>query len=357
MVGRPTVALISDATGFGGAEIALAQLASYLREDWRFVAFLPDDADPQTASRMTDAGAEVRRVKGMRRVPTPFAIWNLVAALRELDPTIVHVGLTDQGDGLGPLLATALSRRPSLATLHLVVPDRKRWRETVSGFALRRPGLVAGVSESVAAYVRGTGAETAVIFIGPEPSTPVADPRAELQLPGSAFVVGGIGRLDRQKGWDVLCRAMPIVQREAPDTVAIVLGDGPERSALAGEEACASVRFAGYRERAASFVAAFDVLVVPSRYEAFGLVAVEAMLAGVPVIASAVDGLPEVVGDCGILVPPDQPDALAAAIVSLIGDPPKRRAYAESALARVQTLFTADRTARDLERLYQTLTS
>jgi glycosyltransferase involved in cell wall biosynthesis len=351
---RPTIALVSDAAGYGGAQVYLSQLATHLGERWRFVVLVGDEVADETVRRLTAAGAEVRRVPGVRRIPRPGAILALARALRDVRPALVHVGLTDQGDGLGPLLAARVARRPLLATLHLVVPQRQRRREWVSAFALRLPRLVIGVSESVAAYVRSRGGRATVVLNGIDPPELLPDARAQLDLPADALVVGGIGRIDEQKGWDVLCDAMAAVRTSVPTAVAVVLGDGPGLAELQ-ERGGDAVRFVGYRERASSYLPAFDVLAVPSRYEAFGRVAAEAMLGGVPVVASAVDGLPEVVGDAGVLVRPDRPEVLAEALVRLLSDPGERAALAAAGKARATERFAAERMVGEVERVYREL--
>lgn len=351
MADRPTIALVSDAAGYGGAQVYLGQLATHLGARWRFVVLVGDEVAGETVRRLEAAGAEVRRVPGLRRIPRPGAVRALARALRDVDPALVHVGLTDQGDGLAPLLAARLARRRTLATLHLVIPQRARWREWVATVALRLPRLVIGVSESVAAYVRSRGGRATVVLNGIDPPELLADARTRLGLPEGALVVGGIGRIDEQKGWDVLCDAMALVRAARPEAVAVVLGDGPGLAELQVRGGDA-VRFVGYRERASAFLPAFDVLAVPSRYEAFGRVAAEAMLGGVPVVASAVDGLPEVVGDAGVLVPPDRPDALADALLSLLADPGARTGLAARGLTRATERFAASRMVAEVERIY-----
>jgi glycosyltransferase involved in cell wall biosynthesis len=320
------------------------------------VALLSGDADPETERRLVDAGASVERIEGMRRIPRPGGVRALSGRLRSLRPAVVHVSLTDQGDGLGPIVsAVLLARRPTLASLHLVIPNRAIWREGVSAFALRRPDSLVAVSESVAAYARGRGAAATVILNGVDPPSLAPDARAGLGIPHGRFVVGGIGRLVDQKGWDVLGEAMQLVREQRPDIQAVVVGDGPDRGELERRIPSDAVAFVGYREQASSLLGAFDVLAVPSRYEAFGRVAAEAMMSGVPVIASAVDGLPEVLGDTGVLVAPERPDLLAEAIVGLAADAERRRALSEAALVRAGTLFGAVRMTQQFEELYRSL--
>jgi glycosyltransferase involved in cell wall biosynthesis len=347
-----TVAIVSDSAAFGGAELYLATLVSHLREEWRFVALVGDRADEETRRRLIGAGAELIEIPGLWRIARATGVVRAARALRKLDPSFVHVNLSDQGDGLGPFAAARASRKRTIATLHLVVPGRKDWREWISVRALRQPETVIAVSSFVASYARKAGADTVTVLNGLDMPDFVPEPRSVLGLAPDEVVIGGIGRLHDQKGWDVLCSAAAIVRREYPNAVFAVVGDGPERARLERMGAGSGVRFLGYRENASSLMRAFDVVVIPSRYEACGLVAIETMLAGVPVIATSVGGLPEVVGDCGVLVAPKRPDLLAAAIVELLHDPVARAAYAERAEARARSAFSAERMAADTNRVY-----
>ena len=351
---RATVALVSDSAGYGGSEAYLVTLVSGLSSRWRFLALVGAEAAEETRVGLAAAGAEVLTIHGLKRIPSPGSIRRLVGTLRDIKPALVHVNLTDQGDGLGPLVGARLSRLRTMATLHLVIPDRAAWRERVSRRTLGLPQLVVGVSESVAQYARHAGARTTVVLNGSAEPELESEPRERLGLAPTAFVIGGIGRIHDQKGWDVLCRAAPLVRHELPDVEFVVVGDGPKLDLLKSEYG-GDVRFVGFRENASSLVRAFDILVVPSRYEAFGFVALEAMYAGVPVVASAVGGLPEVIGDCGVLLPPERPDLLSAAIIELARDREARATSTRRGAERARSLFTAERMAAETSEVYETV--
>ncbi|MEX2659936.1 MAG: glycosyltransferase family 4 protein [Acidimicrobiales bacterium] len=151
------------------------------------------------------------------------------------------------------------------------------------------------------------------------------------------FVVGYVGRLTAQKGVDVLIAAL----RDHSEWELLVAGDGPERSRLEhlAADTSISASFLGTvpHDDLPCLYRQVDVLAVPSRpapgvLEQFGRVAVEAMASGVPIVASDLGALPEVVGGAGVLVPPDDVDALAGALQSLAADPDRRRRL--GALAR-----------------------
>ena len=130
-----------------------------------------------------------------------------------------------------------------------------------------------------------------------------------------APLVLAVGRLHPQKGYDVLLAA----RAAFGEAVVAVAGDGPLRAGLVA--AAPDVRWLGQRDDVADLLAAADVVVLPSRWEARSLTAQQALLAGRPLVASAGGGLPALLGNGALLVPPGDPEALAAAVRSLLDDP------------------------------------
>ena len=169
-----------------------------------------------------------------------------------------------------------------------------------------------------------------------------------------------VGRLDRQKGFPVAVRAFAELAPAHPDLTLIVAGDGDERGAV-------SELLPGIRDRVLmlgtvphaelpAYHAAADVFVAPALgQESFGIVLVEAMAAGLPVVASAIAGYDEVIRDGidGILVPPNDQHALAAAIGRVLTDPELARRLGESGRERA-TEFSWDSITGDLEGIYET---
>jgi glycosyltransferase involved in cell wall biosynthesis len=155
-----------------------------------------------------------------------------------------------------------------------------------------------------------------------------------------------VGRLAFPKSFSTLLRALAIV--EAGTFHAAIAGDGPQRQQLEGEIAALglanAVQLLGTRSDVADLLADSDLFVLSSRSECLPMSVIEAMAAGLPVVASAVGGVPELVeqGRTGILVPPDDPALLAAAIARLAGDPGLRRRMGEAGRARAEALFDVD---------------
>jgi len=163
-------------------------------------------------------------------------------------------------------------------------------------------------------------------------------PRDELGVPRGARVVLALGRLHRNKAFDVLIRALP----RLPGVHALIAGDGPERGALlelARREGVAGrLHLPGWRGDTAALLAGADLLVCPSRHEPLGNVVIEAWSARRPVIACAADGPRELItsGSDGMLIPLEDAPALAAAIAGLLEDPARAAALAEAGRLRYQ---------------------
>jgi glycosyltransferase involved in cell wall biosynthesis len=189
---------------------------------------------------------------------------------------------------------------------------------------------------------------------------PRADARARHGLDPSAFVVMGLGRLIRIKGFDLAVRALPRVSGAIPTARLLLVGDGPERPALEALAAALRVadrlRMTGGTTDVASHLAAADAVVMPSRNEGMGRVLVEAMALGRPVVATAVGGIPAVIADaeCGRLIAPDDPEALADALVELGRDPGLRRKLGEAGRQRAEA-FSTTVADEKLLSLYATL--
>jgi len=176
---------------------------------------------------------------------------------------------------------------------------------------------------------------------------PRAEARARLGLDPSAFVVVGLGRLIPIKGFDLLVRALPSVIAQIPSARVVLVGEGPERAGLDAIAVSLGVadrlRMTGEIADVTTHLAAADVVAVPSRNEGMGRVIVEAMALGLPVVAAAVGGIPDVVtdGECGRLVEPDDVDALAEALVEFGRDPVLRRKLGEAAEERAEAFSTS----------------
>lgn len=181
--------------------------------------------------------------------------------------------------------------------------------------------------------------------------------RQRLGLCDGSFVIGAVGRLVPEKNYASLIEAFDRARTEIPQLAAAVLGDGPLAGALqeaARARGCHGLRFYGYRPDAVSLLPAFDLFVQPSLTEGISLSVIEAMAAGLPVIATAVGGIPETIGngEAGILVPARDVGALTGAIVALARDPGRGASLAHAARQRAERCFSIDTMVRTYEALY-----
>ncbi len=191
--------------------------------------------------------------------------------------------------------------------------------------------------------------------------TPGRDLRTELGIPADALVVGSVGSLRRVKRFDVLIAAADRLRRTHPGVRVVIAGDGPERPglthAIADRGLEGTVRLLGARSDVPDVLAACDVAVTCSDAEASPLAIMEYMGAGLPTVATAVGGIPDVIvdGAHGTLVARRDPEALAGAIAALLDDPERRRALGGAAAERRRAEFDLPVMVRRVEQLYERL--
>jgi glycosyltransferase involved in cell wall biosynthesis len=185
--------------------------------------------------------------------------------------------------------------------------------------------------------------------------------RRELGLPPDAPVVATVCRLEKQKGLGYLQEAFRRVCQQVPQAILLVVGKGPLEAsmrAFAAQQGLeGSVRFLGWRSDIPRVLAAVDVLALASLWEAFGLIFAEAGLARVPVAATRVEGIPEVVrdGETGLLVPPEDAGALAEAILTLLCNRDLAARMGATGDAYIRANFTTDRMVLRHIEFYQKL--
>jgi glycosyltransferase involved in cell wall biosynthesis len=187
------------------------------------------------------------------------------------------------------------------------------------------------------------------IEIGPRPdSSDRAAARRLLGIPDDAFIAGTVGRLDPVKNLTVMLEAIGFLVSKHPEARAVIIGDGDERARLEARAAelgiSGSVQFAGYRKDVRALMPAFDLYVNCSAFEGVSLTILEAMAAGLPVIATPVGGNPEVVIDqeTGLIVA-GGPEPIADAIAQLLLDSGRRREMGDAGRRRVEQHFSITR--------------
>ncbi|MDX2137130.1 MAG: glycosyltransferase family 4 protein [Chloroflexota bacterium] len=351
---------VIKATGIAGAEKHLLQMLPGLRTrgiDARLL-LLQEAARPQDefARLLREQNVPVEQHTMQRHVDAALLPW-LTGYLRSHKPDIVHTHLL-HAVLYGTLAARAIGARtmsshhnddPFLRRLPLRISYRQLWRMMDAGIA---------ISEHVAAFCRemeGAPADKLhVIHYGLPAPPPGHDSsarmalRRELGLSKDALLVGMIARLIKQKGVSYGLQAFARVSERYPDAHLIIVGDGDLRAALEAEARALRLspwtHFLGWRADAAALMRGLDVLLMPSLWEGFGLVLLEAMAASLPVVASDISAIPEIVvhGETGLLVAPADIDGLAAALDRLLRDTPLRQHMGLLGLDRLEAHFSVE---------------
>jgi glycosyltransferase involved in cell wall biosynthesis len=281
-----------------------------------------------------------------------------VRAVRRIRPDVLHANLRVPASCwygiLGGLLAPGTR---TLAVEQLPIAIEQPWARLVTRLLDRRlDAHVAVGEESARRTERFVGLPHGSVASIPNH---VPDPGPVAQAPHDGVHLVAVGRLDAQKAFDVLLAALTTAELE--DVTLELVGDGALRIDLERQTADLGlgerVTFAGWADDVRAHLARADVFVLPSRSEGFPLSVVEAMLAGLPVVATPVGSVPEAVadGDTGLLVAKDDPRALAAALAKLAHDPGLRRRMGAAGRARAAHEFTVARMAAAYEALYRDL--
>lgn len=293
------------------------------------------------------------------------AAWRLSRALKQLKPDIVHAhdphGVAMAGLALS--MSTQLAKPPLIASrrvdFHLRGGRMSRWKyRQVDCFicaseAIRQMLVADGVPE-----VRTVTVHEGIDLSRVE-AAPPAKLHEELFLPHGAPIVGNVAALVPHKGQRHLVEAAALVVRHVPDARFVIAGEGelrPSLERLIKEHRLEKhVFLAGFRPDVLSLHKAFDIFVMSSVTEGLGTSLLDAMAASKPIVATSTGGIPEVVvhESTGLLVPPRDHDAMAAAIVRLLKDPALARRLGSAGFARARQQFSAVRMLKETLRVYE----
>jgi len=345
---------VQKVSGVSGSEAHLLSVLPLLRErGWDARMLVLHEGEPGArefvdAMRARDVPTETVRMRFDLDPTIPLRL-----ALRR--PTILHTHLV-HADVLG-LPVAALVRIPvRVSTKHGFNEFRSRPLVAAADRAVARfAHAQIAISQGLARYLTETEGFPADTFTvihygiepGPEPPPPPTTPR-----------LAAVGRLIPIKGFDVLLRAFELARDEVPALTLEIAGAGPLDAELR-QAAPAGVTFLGRVSPVSEIYERNAVVIVPSRGEGFGMVALEAAERGRAAIVSDVGGLPEIVADAetGIVVPREDVQALARAIVQLVGDRELVQAYGAAARQRALDQFSAEAAADGIDRLYRDLAS
>jgi glycosyltransferase involved in cell wall biosynthesis len=357
----PTLYFITELST-GGAQVALLRLLKRLdRECFSPTVACLYNGDGAVAQEIRALSIDVFDAV-MRHKADLFALLRLYRHIRRTRPTILHTSLFHAnlpGRVLGRLAGV-----PIVICSERTMAMESEWRYRLNRWTIALVDRVVAVSANVrdfcVSYIRLPAEKLVVIYNGVDlPDSPASreQARADLGLPLEDLVVGTVSRLDPVKGVDVLIHTLT----QLSDTILVVIGDGPERAVLetlADDLGVADrIHWAGHRRDVPNLLPAFDLFVQPSLHEGLPNAVLEAMAVGLPVIATAVGGTPEIVVDgvTGLLVPPHDPDVLAKTIVHLLHDLDLRRKMGRAGRERARRGFSLERMVGQTQALYEHL--
>lgn len=356
----------------GGAERLMVPILKHLSRkefDPYVCALQSKDGNPM-ADEIRSLGIPVHCLE-IKHLRDWNALPRLVRYLKEMNADLVHTQL-EFANILGNISARVL-HLPSVCTIHVMpsldVKTKSKLHQRLEWFALKYfCDQVISVSEEAREHhLHISGASpnrVSTLYNGIDLSNFLnvqqerLEVRAELGVPADANLLTTVAVLRPPKGIQFMIRALPAILASNPNTVYLIVGNGSHRDALVEEVSRAGVGdrvvFAGMRTDVPRLLAASDVFVLPTLTEALPTVLAEAMAAKLPIVASRVGGIPEMLADGqnGCFVEPEDVDGLARACIHLLNDPEKRAAMGNAGGSIVNQKFNIERQVDKLEEIY-----
>ena len=359
------ILFVIDSLRVGGAETLLLDLldAAKTRGDLAHVAyFTPGPLAPEVEKR----GIATTRLsaRGLKDPRALFRAWQL---MRRWKPDVVHSHLT-KSDLVAQMTARML-RLPRLLTLHNAAPWRKkRLPARLYHWVVGNPDALIAVTPLVADHVARYGGvprdDIEVIQNGVDlarfsPDTAIPLDLTQFGVPKDAVVIAKVGRLNVQKDHANFLRAAAILARKDPRAHFLVVGDGElmeQSRELAKQLGLGADRltFTGNIRQMPELLAAIDIFMLASAWEGLPMVLLEAMAMGLPVVSTAVGGVPDLIenGENGMLVPASDPAALAAAGQLLVSDAEMRSRIGAAGQDTVRARFSGQAMTDRIWSLY-----
>ncbi|MDF2728428.1 MAG: epsD 1 [Acidimicrobiia bacterium] len=355
------VLVLIKGLGIGGAEKLISEGARFWdRDSFEYtVAYVLPWKD-QLVGALEDQGIEVHMIGGKRGL-TPPTVGRLRSLVKDLDVDLIHAHLPTMG-----IVARIASPVPVVYTEHNMADSYRPITRTMNRLTYGRNAAATAVSGAVASSVSTWPGEPPLVIpngvavhVAPED---VVAARQELRLSPTDPLVAHVGNIRPGKGHDVLIDAVAHLNQRMPNVKFVSIGgekypgdlDRVRNRVIEGglED---HLRFMGRRPDALSFVAAADIFVNPSSVEGLPVAILEAMALGRPVVAAAAGGVPGIVkdGETGILVEPNEPEALAAGIEKLLNDPFLAERLAQAAQDMVEKEYGLEPMVQAIEDIYR----
>lgn len=358
--------VITKAT-WGGAQRYVWDLMR-ASKDKGYTAILAYGEEGILSEEAKKAGFEIHRIPHLKRNLMPgsdlISFFEMKALFKKIRPDIVHVNSSKAG-GIGSLAARMTKIKTIVFTIHAWAFNEKRslfskffffWSQyatlllahhsiATSEAIQRKTKKWPFVSKKVTTVYHGISVPT---FLEPH------EARTKLGISSNTMLVGTIAEMNKNKGLDIAIDAWK--NARIPNASLVLIGSGEDEEKLKKQASgTPSIYFVNsFKNDAANYLRALDVFILPSRTEAFGYVLLEAGYAKLPIIASDVGGIPEIIEHkkTGILVPPQNSPLLAQQIISILEDEPKRRELGENLYKKVTTAFSKERMLKDTFSIY-----
>jgi len=361
---------VSPFPHIGGGEISLLIILKNLDKK-RFKVSLICYAEGLFVEKAKKLGIEVVIFKRDSLFSNFSILWKLFRYIKKNNIHIMHVNCLDIRAGI----AAWLARVPFIGHLRVVFPFT--WRDRL--FVQLSRKVIAVSNAVVNAFCKESSGYMSKFVVIPNAIeipgdiTP-ARLKEEFRLSSDTKLVGAVGRIDTFKGYEYFIESANIIKKEVPNVAFFIIGGVTHEEAemylnnlkrsVSKLGLSDSFFFTDFREDILSVIAALDILVVPSIEirkaggrvtEGFGRVAIEGMAAEVPVVASNVGGLPEIVEDniSGMLVPPGNPNAIAEAVLAIFTDETKAKALGEAGRRTILERFSLKKVIKEIEGVYE----
>lgn len=370
---KVTVLWVIKGLGLGGAERLLASSLPYLdRDTYDYEIAYFDDSKGNLVPEFERAGISVVCLH-IRKPYDIRVIFRLLRVLRSRRTDILHVHSPYWGT-FARVLGKIAGVKAIISTEHQFVNKLHPMAKALNVATYGINDAVIGVSEAVVSslkakrrvredrlYVVHNGIDTRAVSEGFFDSAMV---KASLGIDERNFLVLTVANIKPQKGHQYLLMAMPLLLAQIPNTTFVFVGRPKSRSASEQLEKMAkrlgvskSVIFAGFRPDVFRLVSSCDVFVLPSLWEPFGIVLLEAMSLGKPVVATRVGGIPEIIADGvnGYLVEPKEPRALSEKIAKLLENEPLRNKMGQTGRETVRQRFDIRKSVVKTEQIYSSI--
>ena len=363
------IAFVVVRMGVGGKERVILHLAHYIKKRGAkpIVVCLTDKGE--FGKRLEAQGVQVEAIRSSRRWDLA-AVWRLAKLFRRFKPDLINVH--DRSSLPYVFLANQMSAKcPIVFSCHGLLFQEKNRSRYLEQLAIRNVRVVSAVSEQVASEYSKLLRWNKKVEIIPNGVPPISRHpnlrsilRAKMGLSEDVLVLLAVGNINPEKGYEDLLEAVSLVREEDICQRFVVLVAGSKSNDTYWQALCEhmkrlnltdKVRFLGCRNDTEALYSAADIFILPSRKEGLPMVLLEAMSAGLPIIATDVGGVSEAIrdGESGLLIPPESPQVMAKAMIKLANDKSMRDSLSQAARARFEERYDISRMVNQYDRLFR----